>query len=75
MKIKYVIIDGISPVIFSSGIPHKDLQKLGTITAAGFLKFYSMDSRDIDIAVYGKSESLEMHSQPEDAEVIKRILG
>ena len=73
MPLKYVIIDGIAPVIFFGGIPHSEMLKLGAITSAGFLKFYLNDGK-ISIAVFGHSESLNLNPKPADADIIKGIL-
>lgn len=70
---KYVIIDDIFPVVFPGAVSHRAMRGLGTITGAGFVKFHTQDGL-LDVAVFGHSQTLEMHAQPEDAETIKRIL-
>jgi hypothetical protein len=44
-------------------------------TSAGFFNVYVNDKGEIDVAVHGKSESLDMSSRPEDADIIKLTLG
>lgn len=73
--IKYVIINEVYPVIFFAGIPHKAMSKVGKVTSAGFVKFYVNSDCEISVIVSGKSESLGIESDPEDAKIIKRLLN
>lgn len=71
---KYIIINGVFPVVFAEAIPHADMRKLGNITSAGFVNI-TPNGEGIDVLTYGISEGLCMASKPDDAVIIKTILG
>lgn len=71
---KYVMIDGIKPIIFHLGLSHDAFKALGRITSAGFVKIYHSNGW-IDVAVHGESLSLKLKPNPVDAELIKAALG
>jgi hypothetical protein len=75
MRCKYVIFDDLNLAIFSAGKGHKEFAKAGVITSAGMLKFYVNESGDVDVATFGASESLRIDSRPEDADIIRGMLG
>ncbi len=75
MRCKYVIFDDLNLAIFSAGKGHKEFAKAGVITSAGMLKFYVNESGHIDVATFGASESLRIDSRPEDADIIRGMLG
>lgn len=75
MYCKYVIFDDFNFAIFSAGKGHKEFEKAGTITSAGMLKFYVNDKGQVDVATFGASESLCLEARPEDANIIREILG
>lgn len=70
MKLKYVIIDRLSPVIFLASLEHSAFRALGEITSAGFVTF-SFSGGGLEVTTYGKSDSLKMEPQSEDAKIIK----
>ncbi len=63
--IKYVMIDYVSPVLFS-GLDHKDMRAMGNITSAGFIA--KVGGR---LETGGESFSLGMKPASEDAEIIE----
>lgn len=76
MDCKYVMFDGAFPVIFPGSLAqtHAELAALlapgnGDPTSAGFLRVGS----DGKVAVYGRSVSLGISSDPEDAKTINRL--
>ncbi len=75
MRGKDVIFDKAFPLTFADAMLHKDVEYRGTPTSAGFFRVYADEDGRIDIAVYGRSESLGLSSQPEDAATIKAFMG
>ena len=86
---KYLIFNGLFPVIFSEGIKHSDVEvkingKPATVTGAGFITDIVPDfiydekgekqSYILTPVVEGESVSLNMHSKPEDSEIVGRML-
>lgn len=78
---KYVILDGIIPVIFSDGVKHCDIPQ-GTgmkATSAGFVRLVpitTMDGNRINATVSGESVSLGIESHGDkDNEIIERFLN
>ena len=74
-QMKYIIVDdGMSdvPYIFPEHIEHTLMAGLvhGTAISAGFISF-SIDS----LVCYGKSISLDIESQPEDSDLINKLIG
>lgn len=70
MEFKYIIIDRVSPVIFTHGIEHITEAAGRNVTSAGFVRFLS----DGMIECFGYSESLGIGSKREkDARLIKII--
>lgn len=62
---KYVIVDGIMPIVFHGGLKHSSFKGMGEITSAGFCDIYS-EENEVKVNCYGKSESLKIKSKPED---------
>ena len=71
---KYVIFEDMKPLIFSAAIPHGFFRPLGRIISAGFVKFFVNDG-EIELAVYGHSESLDLEAKPDDALIIRSMMG
>lgn len=77
---KYVMIDGIKPIIFN-GLSHDAFKALGDITSAGFVKLYIQEgghiesAPSVEVVVHGESFSLKLKPNPVDAELIKTALG
>ena len=82
---KYIIkeIKGLEvAILFDALINHCDIgtckESRGKTVSAGF--FYASeyahasDVEDVDVEVFGRSESLNMDSRPVDAEIIKRVI-
>ena len=73
---KYVMLDGIKPIIFHQGISHDSFKALGNITSAGFVKiYYDPVDQVISAGVYGESLSLKLKPNPQDADLIKMAMG
>lgn len=78
MDCKYVMFDGCMPVIFPGSLAHSHAElthalanRNGPVTSAGFLRLGS----DGKVSVYGRSISLGINSDPEDANIINRLLS
>lgn len=74
--VKYIIRNG-HAVIFSAAIIHKEMTGYqNKIDSAGFISFdVRQDEYGNQIPyakVYGRSDSLDIDSRPEDAEIINR---
>ena len=44
MKLKYVIIDGMEPIVFGELSKHSDFLRIGNITSAGFVTFEEVEN-------------------------------
>jgi hypothetical protein len=75
-RMKYVIIDGISPIIFSESQNHSDFKVMGQITGAGFCNIYE-DTKECETKahVFGKSTSLGIESTKEDERILCRFVS
>ncbi len=69
-KFKYVIIDGLFPIVFTEAQTHREIGRGYNITSAGF---GSVDS-EAKVSIWGRSESLNKNSDPKDAEIIQRMI-
>jgi hypothetical protein len=70
MKIKYVVISEMFPILFSEAQKHSDFLAMGNITSAGFV-----DIQDPKNPVtYGKSTSLKLKPDPCDEILIEVML-
>ncbi len=68
-EIKYVIVDYSFPIIFY--IPfHVDMKPHGNITSAAYFKIVNGK-----VQTYGRSKSLNMTFDPDDAHIIEHFLG
>lgn len=74
MEAKYIIIDNVKPVIFSKAIEHIDEANGRNVTSAGFCEIFSYNGR-VAVSQHGRSESLNIGQKPNDAEVIRKVLG
>jgi hypothetical protein len=87
MKVKYVIFDGLYPVIFSEAHKHSDFQHVGPgkPTSAGFCSIHEVDAKPehdtcctrwLEVQCYGESISLRLKSNPEnDQRWLERMLN
>lgn len=85
MKLKYVIIDKCTPVLFTEAQQHVEFKRLGNITSAGFCDFTEQptpeDRTDIwttkmfVVTVWGESVSLKLKSDSRDARLIENMLN
>lgn len=83
-KLKYIIFhdsDGVPfPVLFAAGLEHRkialEVSKLGlTPVSAGFASLYVSETvRHAEFIASGKSSSLNLASQPSDAEVLNTLI-
>ena len=44
-------------------------------TSAGFLRFYLNENNELAVDCFGNSESLQLKANPEDSEIISRLIG
>jgi hypothetical protein len=75
MTAKYVIVNG-RAIVFSAAIVHKTMVKpFETAEGAGFVRFFAKvdvngEVESVEAHAFGKSESLEVSSRPEDSRII-----
>ena len=84
MRAKYVIFDGslcTRTFIFGNETQHKEMAQLmaavypGIIpVSAGFVSITEVDSLTDEVKVWGKSDSLNLSSRPEDERIIKNSI-
>ena len=77
---KYVIITSLElPIVFPDVLEHRDWIGNNLVVSAGFCDI-SVESRAwqeggfIEVEVWGRSISLDVHSRPEDAGLILRMI-
>lgn len=73
-KFKYVVKDGIAPVVFSECQKHSDFQHAcSPITSAGFGEIYFEDG-GLKVSCWGRSISLNIDSNPAiDERLIRKL--
>lgn len=67
---KYVIVAGAYPILFSSIFSHANFRGHGDVTSAGFVEI----NKKGEVKVFGGSEMLNIHSNPLDAKIIHQSL-
>lgn len=78
-RIKYVIVKEAGfeiPILFSHLMEHSRFRHWGggdKVVSAGFVGVYNK-KMVLSVSVWGKSDSLNIASRPEDAEIIKQSL-
>lgn len=74
---KYIIFANGSPVIFPDSVGHKEVAGNKMVVSAGFCRIETFRNQWDDIrakvSIWGKSTSLGVKSNPDDAEIIERI--
>lgn len=70
LQLKYAIVDG-TPVLFGSGMHHRDMLKLGRVESAGFVMIDGNGMGRLSARVYGESLSLKLKP---DAERDERLI-
>ena len=68
-ELKYVMIEGSFPILFISQ-HHKSMKVHGNITSAAFWKVVNGK-----VETYGRSTSLDMGPQPDDARILEHFFG
>lgn len=66
---KYVIINSISPVTFRQPLSHKDMQKLGPVTSAGY---YARDAMG-NVTIAGESLGTNIPIGNHDKELLEKF--
>ena len=83
IRLKYIILDGVIPVIFPEGVEHSQIAS-GTnmeVTSAGFVSLVPISSSKerpakINATVSGESITLDKKSQGDkDNSIIERVLN
>lgn len=77
-KIKYIIIDGYTPILFADHLIHSDVAAKhgGEVTGAGFCHIGGKDEYgNPQFVCYGESVSLNVRSQPSDSAIVNRAFG
>ena len=73
MKLKYILTKNNGPIFFSTLINHSEMaSKFGPATSAGFCQIDNFNGK---VECYGKSVSLGIESDKNDAEIIMRQLS
>lgn len=76
---KYVRLEGDKFILFPDSIDHSEISKLGVPISAGFCDIKESKSGDFDhkykYSCWGKSKTLNLCSQKEDAELMEIYLG
>ena len=75
-KLKYVmnLSNGHYVILPDNGMNHSSVYGIEAWTSAGFLKF-TQTSEGIKVTCWGRSESLNLDSDPRDAERIERTMN
>ena len=66
---KYIIIDGVKPIVFSEAQLHSEFKNMGEITSAG-----KCSIRNNKVSCFGESISLKLKPNERDAKIIKMNL-
>ncbi len=77
MELKYLMIDGMFPIVWAGSTQHKEIAE-GTgrkVTSAGFVKLVQDRDGKFSANVYGHSQSLGMVHDPRDAEFISLFVS
>jgi len=78
MKVKYIILEDNSPILFGQTLTHKTVaDAMGQkVNGAGFCSIDKSNiTGDISVQVFGESISLNIKSKPEDSKLIKRLFA
>ena len=71
---KYIIIDGVEPVLFTHAIEHITEAAGRRVTSAGFARLHATGEGTIYVECFGRSESLNIDSDPKkDALIIRAV--
>lgn len=75
---KYIVLDarGIEqPILFSEALTHKDVAAgfFYPVVSAGFCSMYA-DQGNVNVSVWGRSDSLNIAGRREDADLIRRAM-
>jgi hypothetical protein len=75
VEFKYVMINHIEPILFVSQ-HHNDMEVHGHITSAAFFKIHhAIEKLPAYVETYGRSVSLNLGPEPDDAHIIAHFLG
>lgn len=72
---KYIIINGVDPILFSQGLQHVDVAAGRPVTSAGFFRVRASGTDGVEYQCGGYSESLNIASLATDANILRRIFG
>jgi hypothetical protein len=72
MKFKYIIIDGLYPILFPEAVSHNQISPNSNIKSAGYVQFIIEDSKVI-AKTYGESKTLKIGPKKTDAILIESI--
>lgn len=74
---KYIILDGIFPLIFPNTMNHSDFKDINNhrCTSAGFMLTYIDDNTNaLKVSTFGSSTSLNLIAKDKDNILIERLL-
>lgn len=79
MRIKYVMVDEIYPVLFLEALGHREFKEVKNAvnkgaTSAGFCSACLGANGEVKVSIYGDSRTLGMSPKPLDGLVIKRFI-
>lgn len=72
---KYIIINGVSPILFSQGLQHVDVAAGRPVTSAGFFRVRATGTDEVEYQCGGYSESLNIASLITDANILRGLFG
>ena len=71
LTFKYMIFDYVFPLVFPELFDHRQaVGGFGTPTSAGFVSVRT-EKGETEVRVFGRSQGLDLHSEPDDAEIIR----
>lgn len=76
-KLKYVmnLDSGHYVILPDNGMNHSSVYRVEAWTSAGFLSFVQTPENGVKVTCWGRSESLNLDSDPRDAAAIERTMN
>jgi len=80
MKLKYIIVDGCIPIVFTECHKHDEIANGREVESAGFCRAFvsceeSEGSEYIKVVVWGESISLKVSFDPTDASILEKMFN
>lgn len=77
MKMKYIVVDAVFPIVFHPGLQHVKVAANKPVSSAGFVHINGDpdDPCAVQVDCFGESVSLDIKSDPEsDTKLIKEMI-